>query len=172
MGQALSPNYAPSRFYTRLYPYGLYTYIYIYLSPSRWRKKEALVVKWRASPARVSVHFGGIYRFIRRGDNASFLATSRSRLEFLLETKRLVSRSRTAATPPFREARAGRERGRRVGRKKRKRGASAKARLAPVINYRPSERPVHAPVAFFNFSPRSSSQFIPSNDLFLDYSIF
>lgn len=72
----------------------------------------------------------------------------------LLGTKRPVSRSRTAATPPFREAREGG--GRRVGRKKRKRGASVKARLAPVINYRPSERPVHAPVAFFNFSPRSS----------------
>lgn len=78
----------------------------------------------------------------------------------LLGTKRPVSRSRTAATPPFREARKGG--GRRVGRKKRKRGASVKARLAPVINYRPSERPVHAPVAFFNFSPRSSPPPLPN----------
>lgn len=35
LGQALSPNYAPSRFYTRLYPYGLYIYIYLHVMAKR-----------------------------------------------------------------------------------------------------------------------------------------
>lgn len=100
----------------------------------------------------------GIYRFIRRGDNAARLGTSpaRSRLEFLLGTKRPVSHSRTAATR-FVELAAGRE-GESYGKKEARRDASVKARLAPVINY----QPVHAPVVFFNFSPRFSNLFHPT----------
>lgn len=131
---------------------------YIYVYPYPWRKEEALVIKWRAVSSPACLAHRGIYRFIRRGDNAARLGTSpaRSRLEFLLGTKRPVSHSRTAATR-FVELAAGRE-GECYGKKEARRDASVKARLAPVINY----QPVHAPVVFFNFSPRFSNLFHPT----------
>lgn len=152
LGQALSPNYAPSRFYTFI------PMAWIYIYPYPWRKEEALVIKWRAVSSPACLAHRGIYRFIRRGDNAARLGTSpaRSRLEFLLGTKRPVSHSRTAATR-FVELAAGRE-GECYGKKEARRDASVKARLAPVINY----QPVHAPVVFFNFSPRFSNLFHPT----------
>lgn len=131
---------------------------WIYIYPYPWRKEEALVIKWRAVSSPACLAHRGIYRFIRRGDNAARLGTSpaRSRLEFLLGTKRPVSHSRTAATR-FVELAAGRE-GECYGKKEARRDASVKARLAPVINY----QPVHAPVVFFNFSPRFSNLFHPT----------
>ena len=155
LGQPLSPNYAPSRFYT-------FIPVCIYISMAK--RREALVILWRDAvsfPSWFHVVHRGIYRFII--DEA---ITRDSPPPLRSVAVRIFIGNKTARFPlahscdTFHGARRGARGRESYGKKEARRDASVKARLAPVINY----QPVHAPVVFFNFSPYS----VPSsNDLFL-----
>lgn len=146
LGQPLSPNYAPSRFYT-------FIPVCIYISMAK--RREALVILWRDAvsfPSWFHVVHRGIYRFII--DEA---ITRDSPPPLRSVAVRIFIGNKTARFPlahscdTFRGARRGARGRESYGKKEARRDASVKARLAPVINY----QPVHAPVVFFNFSPYS-----------------